>query len=677
MKSVKTIAVLCALFMLVPGFSQAKKAKTYDWKKGVVEEQFVYTNAPFAECHAATIAETPEGLICAFFGGTKERHPNVCIYVSRKPNGSDEWTAPEKVADGILANDPGKWSDEDIQACAKSAEKYGVSTVTRGALDPQKVSWPCWNPVLYQVPGGELLLFYKMGPSPSQWLGRMKRSTDNGLTWSKAEALPDGILGPVKNKPVEVDGQLVCPSSKEGDGWRLFLDITPDYGKTWTQIGPLNEKAPWLAIQPSILFHKNGDLQMLFRTRNRRVGSTWSHDGGKTWTPIDSTSLPQNNSGTDAVTLKDGRQLIVYNHALDRNGQPKGPRTPLNVSLSKDGQKWFASLVLEDSPISQYSYPAVIQSSDGYVHIVYTWRRQRIKYVKVDPKQLQMVKMNGEIWPGMENAFGPGQPKSTFQISVCDWMMLKRQTDGAVTLAREIGCDGVEVDMNSLSKNPTFASRFKNNPAELQHYRNLAANNGIKVSSVAMSGFYAQSFATRESYIEPITDCIDVCKGLGVKVCFLPLGVTSDLAKNPELRPQVVQRLKEVAPYAEKAGVIIGIETTLDAAGEKALLREVGSPAVKSYFNFQNPIQGEGRDIYEEIRLLGDDICQIHCTNKDGVWLENDPEVNMPKIKEVLEEIGYSGWLVMERSRDARDSRNVRKNYGANCAYLKRIFQPE
>ncbi len=673
----KFVASLCALALLSPALSAEAKQKTYDWKKGIVEEQFVYTKAPFAECHSASIAETPEGLICTFFGGTKERHPDVCIWVSRKPNGSDEWTAPEKVADGILPNDPGKWSYEDMQACAESAKKYGVSTVTRGAFDPQKVSWPCWNPVLYQVPGGELLLFYKMGPSPSQWLGRMKRSTDNGHAWSEAEALPDGILGPVKNKPVEVDGKLFCPSSKEGDGWRLFIDVTPDCGKTWTQIGPLNEKAPWLAIQPSILFHKNGDLQMLFRTRNRRVGTTWSHDGGKTWTPIDSTSLPQNNSGTDAVTLKDGRQLIVYNHVLDRNGQPKGPRTPLNVSLSKDGKKWFASLVLEDSPISQYSYPAVIQSSDGYVHIVYTWRRQRIKYVKIDPKQLQMVKMKGEVWPGMENAYGPEKPKSSFQISVCDWMMLKRQTDGAISLAREIGCDGVEVDMNSLSKNPTFASRFKNNPAELQHYRSLAANTGVKVSSVAMSGFYAQSFATRESYIEPITDCIDVCKGLGVKVCFLPLGVTSDLAKNPELRPQVVKRLKEVAPYAEKAGVIIGIETTLDAAGEKALLREVGSPAVKSYFNFQNPIQGEGRDIYEEIRLLGDDICQIHCTNKDGVWLENDPEVDMPKIKEVLEEIGYSGWLVMERSRDARDSRNVRKNYGANCAYLKSVFQPE
>ena len=667
---------LCAVAALVG--AETAGAKEYHWKKGVVEEQFVYTKAPFAECHSASIAETPEGLVCTFFGGTKERHPDVCIYVSRKPKGSDEWTAPEKVADGVLANDPGQWSQADIEACAESAKKYGVSTQTQGALDPQKVSWPCWNPVLYQVPGGELLLFYKMGPSPSQWLGRLKRSTDNGHSWSAAEALPDGIIGPVKNKPVEIDGQLVCPSSQEGNGWRLFLDVTPDGGKTWSQIGPLNEKEPWLAIQPSILFHKNGDLQMLFRTRNRRVGTAWSHDRGLTWSPIDSTLLPQNNSGTDAVTLRDGRQLIVYNHVLDRNGQAKGPRTPLNVSLSKDGKKWYASLVLEDSPISQYSYPAVIQTSDGYVHFVYTWRRQRIKYVKVDPKKLQMVEIKEDgLWPGLQDAFGPEKAGETpYPVSACDWMLLKRQKDGAITLAREIGCDGLEVDMNSLSKNPTFQSRFKNNPEELQKYKTLAALTGIKISSVAMSGFYAQSFASRESYIEPVADCIDVMKGLGVKVCFLPLGVTSDLKKNPELRPQTVARLKEVGRMAEEAGVVIGIETTLDAADEKALLREVGSPAVKSYFNFQNPL-ANGRDLYEELRILGDDICMIHCTNTDKYWLENDPQIDMPAIKKTLEEIGYDGWLVIERSRDASDSRNVRRNYGANCAYLKSVFQAE
>lgn len=614
-----------------------------DWRKGIVTDEFVYTKAPFAECHSASIAETPDGLIVTFFGGSKERHPDVCIWVCRQENGT--WSAPEKVADGVR--------DENLR-------------------------YPCWNPVLYQIPGKELLLFYKIGPSPSTWKGYLKRSFDNGRTWSEEEALPEGVIGPVKNKPVLVDGKLYCPSSTEGNGWRLHIDVTSDWGKTWTKIGPLNDPKTWNAIQPSILFHKNGDLQMLCRTRNRAVASLWSSDRGQTWTMPDSIGLPNNNSGTDAVTLSDGRQLLVYNHVLPPAGQAKGARTPLNVSLSKDGRQWYASLILEDSPISQYSYPSVIQSADGYVHIVYTWRRQRIKYVKIDPRKMPMKKIENGIWPGFETALAvPRAGETPFPISACDWMLLKRQKDGAISLAREIGCDGLEVDMGSLSKNVTFQSRFKNNPEELQKYKRLAATTGVKISSVAMSGFYAQSFAQRDSYIEPVADCIEVMKGLGVRVAFLPLGVMCDLTKYPELRPQIVSRLREVGKMAEEAGVILGIETALDAAGDLALLKEIGSPAIKIYFNFANALQN-GRDLHNELKTLGsENICMIHCTNQDKVWLENDPMIDMPAVKQTLEEIGYKGWLVMERSRDASQSRNVRGNYGANCAYLKKVFQPE
>lgn len=627
----------------------------YDWKKGIVESQFLYEKADFAECHSASLAETPEGLIATYFGGTKERFPDVSIYVSRKPKGSDVWQAPEKVAECILAEDPGYWPE------AGSVERY-----------------PCWNPVLYQIPGGDLLLFYKVGAHPSSWKGRLIRSSDNGHTWSKPDTLPDGIIGPVKNKPEMINGELVCPSSQEGNGWRLFLDITPDYGKTWRQVGPINERAPWLAIQPSILKHKNGDLQMVFRTRNRRVGTTWSSDGGATWSKLDSLELPQNNSGTDAVTLQDGRHLLVYNHVLPDGELAKGARTPLNVALSKDGINWYASLVLEDSPISQYSYPAVIQTADGYVHFLYTWRRERMKYVKVDPKKMQMVKIKNLCWPGHDTPLAvEGAGETRFPIAVCDWMILKRQKESAIPLARIIGCNGIEVDMNSLSNHPTFQSRFKDNPEALQSYKRLAAQSGVKIASVAMSGFYAQSFATRESYIQPVADCIEVMKGLGAKVAFLPLGVNSDLAAHPELYPAVVSRLREVAKMAEEAGVVIGIETNLDAKNEVALLKEIASPAIKIYYNFANAWKNN-RDIHQELRILGaENICQIHCTNTDGQWLQNDPQVDMPAIKKTLEEIGYHGYLVMERSRDASQVRNVRGNYTANCTYLKSIFQPE
>jgi len=153
------------------------------------------------------------------------------------------------------------------------------------------------------------------------------------------------------------------------------------------------------AIQPSILFHKDGSLQALCRSQNRAILETWSKDNGRTWSPLAATSLPNNNSGTDAVTLKDGRQLLVYNHVLPPPGKSKGERSPLNVAVSPDGKTWYAALVLENDTLGQYSYPSVIQSSDGMVHIVYTWRRKKIKYVELDPAKLRLVKIENGVWP--------------------------------------------------------------------------------------------------------------------------------------------------------------------------------------------------------------------------------------------------------------------------------------
>jgi alpha-L-rhamnosidase len=441
-------------------------------------------------------------------------------------------------------------------------------------------------------------------------------------------------------------------------------------------VGPINDGKDWNVIQPSILTYPDGRLQILCRTRNRCIASAWSKDRGKTWSAFEALSLPNNNSGTDAVTLKDGRQLLVYNHVLPPKKETKGPRTPLNVAVSNDGLNWSASLVLEDSPIGQYSYPSVIQGSDGMIHMVYTWRRERIKYVKIDPSKLMEVPIKKGLWPGTKTAVVKNEDPPRYRVSVCDWMLLKRQKLGAISLARVIGCDGLELDMGSLGKRPTFENALKDS-AVLQQFKKEANDVGIKFSSVAMSGFYAQSLAKREDFVTPIQDCIDLMKALNVKVGFLPLGVEGDLAKNPELKPELVKRLRVIGQMAEKAGVVIGIETALDATSEKALLKEIGSKGIQIYFNFQNPLVG-GRDLIRELQILGiKHICQIHCTNTDKFWLENDPQINMPLIKKVLDKMGYSGWLVMERSRDANDSRNVKGNYGANARFLKSVFQPE
>jgi sugar phosphate isomerase/epimerase len=162
---------------------------------------------------------------------------------------------------------------------------------------------------------------------------------------------------------------------------------------------------------------------------------------------------------------------------------------------------------------------------------------------------------------------------------------------------------------------------------------------------------------------------------MGVKTAFLPLGVRGDLVKHPELRPAVVERLKAISPRAEKAGVVIGIETALDAEGDKKLLDDIGSQAVRIYFNFSNPLQA-GRDLYKELRTLGKErICQIHCTDQDGVWLQDDKRLDMPRAKATLDDMGWSGWLVIERSRRADRSRDVKGNFSANAHYHKTVFQ--
>jgi alpha-L-rhamnosidase len=346
-------------------------------KKGIVTNEFLYNKANFPQCHSATIAETTNGdLLTAFFGGKHEGAPDVCIWTCRKEKGSNTWTKPTLAADGVL------------------------SPTLRKA---------CYNPVLYQMPDGPLYLFYKIGNKVSDWTGYMKISNDGGNTWSKAYQLPEGYLGPVKNKIVDVDGKAIAPSSTETDGWKVHFEIAEDGGKKTHIVGPIAASEAVLtelqaktietasdnesgeistattvqAIQPSILKYKDGRLQILCRTRNGRIATSWSSDKGETWTPLTLTSLPNNNSGTDAVTLQDGRQVLIYNAVETPKGTKKGLRTPLNIAVSEDGVNWKMVLTLEDSPVSQYSYPSIIQGKDGRIHVVYTWRRQRIKYMEL------------------------------------------------------------------------------------------------------------------------------------------------------------------------------------------------------------------------------------------------------------------------------------------------------
>ncbi|NDV64069.1 sugar phosphate isomerase/epimerase family protein [Bacteroides sp. 224] len=260
-----------------------------------------------------------------------------------------------------------------------------------------------------------------------------------------------------------------------------------------------------------------------------------------------------------------------------------------------------------------------------------------------------------------------------YKLAVCDWMILKRQKIGAFQLAHEIGADGLELDMGGLGKRDSFDNKLREPHFQIL-FKEKASEFDIELSSIAMSGFYAQSLVGRDNYRDLIQDCLQTMKAMGVKTAFLPLGTEGDLIKKPEIRPEMVRRLRTIGDMAAKDSLTVGIETSLDAQGEVELLEEINSPGIKIYFNFQNPLEA-GRDVYKELRVLGKDrICQIHCTDTDGVTLPNNKRLNMRKIKETLDDMGWSGWLVVERSRDANDVRNVKGNFSANVAYLREVF---
>ncbi len=332
----------------------------------LVSGEFIYDlNArPTPQCHASTIVQTTNGLVAAWFGGLREKDPGVGIYVSRYDGKS--WSIPTEVVDGSEGED----------------QEYA-----------------CWNPVLFQPKSGPLMLFYKVGPSPSAWWGMLVTSSDGGKTWAKPRRLgtdqslgqPNiNLIGPVKNKPIQLDdGSILCPSSTEhaNDQWQIHFELTSDLGKSWTVIKPEASDQNLEAIQPSILTHRDGRMQVLCRSKNSVVATSWSRDGGKSWSTVTPTELPNPSAGTDAISLSDGRQLIVYNHTLRDSEFPSG-RNMLNVALSNDGVKWKPAMTLEKDK-GEFSYPAVIQTSDGMVQITYTWKRATIKHVVIDPAKLR------------------------------------------------------------------------------------------------------------------------------------------------------------------------------------------------------------------------------------------------------------------------------------------------
>lgn len=311
----------------------------------VLESGFVYDSAPFPECHASSIVDLQDGrLMATWFGGTEEKHKDVTIWTSTYEKG--KWHPFEQVADGIQNDN----------------ERF-----------------PCWNPVLFKHSSGTLYLFYKVGPNPREWWGEFIQSEDNGESWSEAVILPDGQLGPIRAKPIELNnGNVLCPSSEEftSGPWKVHMEeFNPDQN-SWTKTN-VDHDAPFNAIQPTIFRHSETSLQIMCRSRENRIVESWSTDNGKSWGKLSATSLPNPSAGIDGVTLPDGRQLLIYNPTEDG----RHDRAKLNLAISSDGKEWTDIYKVEDEKTGEFSYPAMIQLPNGDIHITYTWKRKKLKHI--------------------------------------------------------------------------------------------------------------------------------------------------------------------------------------------------------------------------------------------------------------------------------------------------------
>lgn len=362
----------------------------FDLPEHIADQRFLFEKHDFPTCHSSSITQLAGGdLLAVFTGGQNEAAPDTRVYLTRKAKGSPEW--------------------EPIREMTHSALAEGLKYST-------------YNPVIYQNPAGEVLLFYHTSEEGKPCY--LMKSADGGRTWSAAERLPEGVKGPERAQPLMVGDRMICP----GDAGRRYVirplfSMTEDGGKTWTAVGPSsaeysiasNNRKPGrvgenfdvpadnvprerafeilASIQPAVLVHRNGLLQALTRTCHGKLGCVWSYDGGKTWGHEYLTDIPNNNSGFTAITLRDGRFAMVFNDFESLPGAPRwehmNARTPLTLAISEDGIKWTKVMDIETGPIhnnafpSGYCYPNMIEGDDGCLHLVYTWQRRRIKYVKI------------------------------------------------------------------------------------------------------------------------------------------------------------------------------------------------------------------------------------------------------------------------------------------------------
>ena len=344
----------CLIVLLVSVFLACKSIKS-EPKAVNITQNYITENPVTAASHASTLVELePNILLAAWFGGKYEGAKDVGIYISSYKE--KKWSAPEKIISPLI--------------------KEGDTL-------------PCWNPVLFKSKSHNLYLFYKVGKNPREWFGAMIVSKDDGNTWSNAKYLPKGILGPIRNKPIETSpGIILCGSSTESindNKWRVFIETYTEATDSW-RITDIQDKKNFDIIQPTFLVHSDKEIQILSRSRHNKLISSWSEDYGKTWQRTDSIKVVNSNSGVDAVTLSN-KSFLLVNNPLKMGKDWFNGRNVLDVEYSKDGVHWKKIFNLENQSEGEFSYPAIIQTSDHKIHVLYTYNRKYIKHVAFDLKK--------------------------------------------------------------------------------------------------------------------------------------------------------------------------------------------------------------------------------------------------------------------------------------------------
>lgn len=253
-----------------------------------------------------------------------------------------------------------------------------------------------FNPVLWLDRGGALMLSVKLGQSPENWSGMLRRSTDGGKTWSEPQTLPAGLVGPVRSKPLRLaDGTWICGDSVEAfRSWACWFDRTTDQGKTWTRIGPLTYPGvPRGLIQPvPFAVDDSGTRLRALLRPSEEIGllcQTVSTDAGLTWTePRAIEGVPNPNSAVDVARFGGDERVYLVHNVVDEPGRTE--RNRLALSWSDDGgETWPGRLTLVEAPEGEFSYPAMIASADRRLRIVYSWKKERIGYFEIDPAALE------------------------------------------------------------------------------------------------------------------------------------------------------------------------------------------------------------------------------------------------------------------------------------------------